>query len=65
MDEYDKGRYGMILERDLWTELGLNLKSSEHIIEADDGPFKGYTTPIVDFGAYISNDLNKGKITPE
>ena len=48
----------MILGRDLLTELVLNLKLSEHIIEADDGPFKGSTTPMVDLDAFIFKDLN-------
>ena len=47
-DDSAKGRYDMILGRDLLTELGLNLKFSEHVIEADDGPFKGSKTIIVD-----------------
>ena len=55
----------MILGRDLFTELGLDLKFSEHIIEADDGNFKVSTTPMVDFGAYIFKHLNTEKIIPE
>ena len=43
----------------------MNLKFSEHVIEADDGPFNRSTTPMVDFGTYIFKDLNTGKITPE
>ena len=41
------------------------LKFSEHKIEANDGPFKGSTTPMVDLDAYIFEYLNTGKITPE
>ena len=37
----------MILGRDLLTELELNLKFSEHFIEANDGPFKGSTIIMV------------------
>ena len=55
----------MILGRDILTELGLNLKFSEHVIEADDGPFNGSTMPMVDLGTYIFKDLNTGKFTPE
>ena len=47
------------------TELGLNLKLSERIIEADDGNFNGSTTTIVDLGTYIFKDLDTGKINPE
>ena len=35
-----KSRYDMILGQDILTELELNLKLSEHVIEADDGPLK-------------------------
>ena len=35
-----KGRYGMILSRDILTALGLNLKCPKQIIEADDEPLK-------------------------
>ena len=38
-----KGKYDVILKQDLLTEIGLNLRFSEHVIESDDGPFKGYT----------------------
>ena len=37
----------MMLEKYILTELGLNLKLAEHVIEAGDEPFKGYTTPTV------------------
>ena len=39
-----KGRYYMILGKYLFTELGLNIKLSEHVIKSDDGPFNGSTT---------------------
>ena len=55
----------MILCRELLTALGLNLKLSDHIIEADYGPFKGSTEPMVDLGTYKFKTLNTGKITPE
>ena len=55
----------MILGLDLLTELGLNLKFSEHVIEGDYGTFKGYTNPMVNLGTYIFKYLNTGKITPE
>ena len=41
VDESTKGRYGMILGQDLLIELVLNLKFAEHVVEANDGPFKG------------------------
>ena len=55
----------MILGRDLLTELRLNLKLYEHVIEADDGPFNGSTIPMVDLCTYIFKDLNTAKIRPE
>ena len=65
VDDSDNSRYDMILGRDLLTALGLNLKSSDHVIEADDGPFKGSTPPMVDMGMYEFKYLNTGNITPE
>ena len=50
MDDSAKGRYDMILDKYLWTNLVLNIKSSDHIIEAYDGTFKGFTEPMVDLG---------------
>ena len=55
----------MILVQDIWTELWLYLKNSKHIIKARDGPLKGYTSPMVDLGAYIFKDLNIREIKPE
>ena len=52
VDDSAKGRYDMIIGKYLFTELILSLKFSDHIIEADDGPFKGSTTPMVYFGTY-------------
>ena len=53
MDDSIKGRYHMIIGRYLWTELGFVLKFYENIIEADDGPFKGSTTTMVELGTHI------------
>ena len=38
---------------------------SKHVIEADDGPFIGSTTTMVDFGMHIIKDLSTGNNTPE
>ena len=54
----------MILGRDILTELGLNLKLSENVIEADDGPFKGSTTPMVGLVTYVFKYLNTGGGAP-
>ena len=42
----------MILGRDLVTALGLDLKFSENIILGGDGPFKGFSVPMVDVSTY-------------
>ena len=42
----------MILGRYLLTELGLNLKLSEHVMEENDGPLKGPMAPMLDLGTY-------------
>ena len=55
----------MILGRDILTELGLNLKSTKHVIEVDDGPFIGYTAPMVDSGVYAFKIWNKVGNKPE
>ena len=65
VDESAKGRYDMILGRDILTDLGLSLKFSDHVIKAYDGTFKGSTSPMVEPGTYSFEDLNTGNITPE
>ena len=55
----------MILGRYLLKWIELNSKFSEHVIEADDGCFQGYTTPMIDLGTYTFKDLNTDEITPE
>ena len=57
-DESTRGRYDMIIGRYLLIELGLNIKKSQHVIEAYDGPFIESTSHMVDLGAYIFKDLN-------
>ena len=52
VDESAKVRYDMILWRDLLKELVLNFKISDHVIEADDGNFKGLESPMVYLGKY-------------
>ena len=65
LDDSAKVRYDMILGWDLLTEVGLNIKISEHVIEADDGPFNRSITTMVDLGNYILKYLNTRKITPK
>ena len=60
MDDSARGRYNVILGRYLLTELVFNLNFSKHVIKADDGPFIGSTTPMVDLGAYTFKYLNIG-----
>ena len=52
----------MILGWYISIELALNLKLSEHVIEADDRPFEGSTTLMVDLGTYVFKYLNTGKL---
>ena len=65
MDESSKVRSNLISGRDLLIELWLNLKNSKHVIEADDGLFKGYTSPMVYLGTCIFKYLNIWYIKPE
>ena len=41
VDDSAKIKYEMILGKNIFTALGLNIKFSDHVIEADDGTFKG------------------------
>ena len=65
MYDSTKYRYDMILGIDLSTELWLNLKLSEHVIKADDGPLKGPISPMIYLCTYQFKDLNTVKIIPE
>ena len=65
MDVSDNGRYDLIVDIYIWTELGLNLKWYDHVIEAEDGHFKGYMAPMVDMGTHEFTYLETGKIIPE
>ena len=65
VDDSAKGRYDMIVDRDISTTVVLNLKLCEHIINIDDGALKGLTSPMIDLGNYTFKGLNTGKIKPE
>ena len=65
VDDSAKGRYDMILGIDLLPSLGLNLKYSDIVIEADDVPFKGFMAPMVDLGTYKFKYLNTEGNTPK
>ena len=43
----------------------IKFKISEHVIEEDDGPFKGSTIPMVDLSTNIFKYLNTKENTPE
>ena len=47
VDDSTNDRYGMILGIDTLTGLRLNLKFSEHVIEAYDGPLKVSTSSMI------------------
>ena len=40
----------------------IKFKWSDHVIEANDGTFKGYTEPMVDLSAYDFEGLNIGEL---
>ena len=65
VDDSDKGICDIIIGRDILTDLGLNLKLSYPVIEADYEPFKGYMAPMVVLGTYEFKYLNTGNITPK
>ena len=52
MDDSNKVRYNIILDKYLLTELRLHLNIYEYGIEAGDGTLKGSTELIIDLGAY-------------
>ena len=52
VDDRSKGRYNIMLWIDLLTWLVLNLKLSDNVIKADDGPLKGSISPMVGLGMY-------------
>ena len=64
VDDSVKGIYDMILVIYILTELGLNIKLYDHVIEAGDRLFKGLKAPMVGLGMYEFKNLNTGKITP-
>ena len=55
----------MILGRDLFTALGLDLNFSENIILRGDGPLKGCSAPMVDVRIYGFKLLTDNKVKPE
>ena len=65
VDDSTKVRYYMVLGRDILTALLLHPKFSYQVMEADGGPLKGYTAPMVNLGTYGFKYLNTGNITPE
>ena len=55
-------RYYMILGRYLLTALVLYLKFLENIILGGDGPFKGWSAPMVDISTYDFKPVTENKI---
>ena len=47
----------MILDRDLLTALGLDLKISENVIHSGEGPYEGCSAPMVDVNNYNLNNV--------
>ena len=64
--DYVLVRYYTILDRDILTLLGLNLKLSYHAIKAHDLHLKLLMAPLVDMGAYaFKKYIYTGKIKSE
>ena len=57
-------RYDMILGRDLFTALGLNIKLSDYVIEPYYVYFQGSTAPVVGLVTYAFKNINTGNVTP-
>ena len=56
VDDSAKGKYEMVLGRYILTALVLNLKLSDHVIEADAGTLKGSTEPMIVLDTYEFKD---------
>ena len=53
MDDFNEGRYGMILGRYLLAALVLDIKFSKHVILGGAVPYEGCLSPMVDVNNYI------------
>ena len=66
VDDYNKGRFDMIMDRDILTWLSLKkFKFSEKIIEADDGPLERVNSTHGWFGYIYIERVHYRSITPE
>ena len=65
VDECTNCRYYMILGKDLFTALGLDLKFPENIILGGEGPYKGCSAPMVGVSNYDFNIITAKQIKPE
>ena len=65
MDDSAKGKYDLILGRDLVTALVLNIKFSDHAIESDDGNIKLSMAPMVNLCTYKFKGLETWENTPK
>ena len=65
VNDSDKGRYDIILGRDILTALRSNLKLSDHAIKAYYLPFKGSMALMVYLCKYEFKYLNTRNITTE
>ena len=52
MDESTNGRYDIILGRDPLTPLGMDLNFSVNVIIGVEGPYEGWSTPMVGLSNY-------------
>ena len=55
----------MILGRDLLTTLGLDLKFSENVIIGGEGPYKWFSSNVVDISNYDFKSITDKTVKPE
>ena len=65
VDESTNGRYDMILGRDLFTALGLDLKFSDNVILGGRGPYEGSSVPMVDVSNYYFVSITDKTFKPK
>ena len=65
VDESTNSRYDMILGRDLITALGLDFKFSDNIIIVNEGPYEGYSTPLVDVSNHNFTSITDKSVKQE
>ena len=65
VDKSTNSIYNMILGRDILTTLGLDLKFSDNVIIGGKGPYKGFSSHMVDISNYEFKSLTDKTVKPE